>query len=88
MKFTKYVGVRQEKFGAVVFETLKEKVFVTNKTGGEILQLLEEGNTLNNITKILENEYAEDSTSGERCIRDDVVAFIDELEQNGILSNR
>ena len=42
MGFEKHVKVRQERFGAVVFETLREKVFVTDETGAEILRLLEE----------------------------------------------
>ena len=39
MDFTKYTKVRNEKFGAVVFDTLNEKVFVTNESGDEILRL-------------------------------------------------
>jgi hypothetical protein len=39
MQFEKHVKVRQEKFGSVMFETLREKIFVTNETGAEILRL-------------------------------------------------
>lgn len=81
MHFAKYVKVRQEKFGAVIFETLKEKVFVANKTGGDILQLLEKGKPLDDIIKRLENEYSENNSH----IKTDVIDFVNELEKNGIL---
>ena len=42
MEFNKHVQVRKEKFGTVIFETLKEKVFVTNSTGSEIIERLKE----------------------------------------------
>lgn len=87
MHFTKYVKVRQEKFGAVIFETLKEKVFVTDKIGADILRLLEEGygdcpsRTVPHIIKVLESEYGENNIH----IKSDVIDFVDELEKNGIL---
>ena len=80
MKFTKHVKIRQEKFGAVIFETLKEKVFVTNETGKDILRLIEEGKTINNIITILEKEYGEKGH-----IKTDVIDFIDDLVKEGIL---
>jgi len=84
MNFTKYVKVRQEKFGAVIFETLKEKVFITNKIGAEILDLIAKGKSLNEIIDILKNEYNEDET----LISKDVTDFIAELKKNGILEDQ
>ncbi len=43
MNFTEHVKIRSEKFGTVIFETLTEKIFITNETGAEILQLIEQG---------------------------------------------
>lgn len=80
MKFTAYVKIRQEKFGAVIFETLTEKVFVTNETGKDILQLLQEGKTIDDIITTLEKEYGENSH-----VKTDVIDFIDELKKNNIL---
>lgn len=88
MKLTKYVKTRQEKFGMVIFETLKEKIFVANDTGREILRLIEEGNALEHIIKKLETEYANDNMTGERNIKTDVIDFINKLEQEGILTNK
>ena len=43
MEFKKHVKIRDEKFGSVIFETLREKVYVTNETGSNILQLIKQG---------------------------------------------
>lgn len=81
MQFGKDVRVRPEKFGAVVFETLREKVFVTNKTGAEILRLLEQNKTPAEITGELARAY--------KCspvlIKKDVEEFISHLTEQSIL---
>lgn len=82
MNFTKYVKIRKEKFGSVIFETLREKVFVTNTTGSDILRLIEEGKALNRIIEILSNEYTEDPAN----LSQEVVSFVDELKENDILA--
>lgn len=81
MEFEKHVKVRQEKFGAVIFETLTEKVFVTNETGAEILRLLEEGKEPTHATAELAKNY----TSGPAIIKGDVDEFISILKDKGIL---
>lgn len=57
MVFPKYVKVRQERFGAVVFDTLKEKVFVSNPTGADILRLLGEEKSIGDICGELSRSY-------------------------------
>ncbi len=81
MEFEKHVKVRQEKFGAVIFETLTEKVFVTNETGAEILRLLEEGKEPTHETAELAKNY----TSDPAIIKGDVAEFISILKDKGIL---
>ncbi|MEW6376654.1 MAG: PqqD family protein [Thermodesulfobacteriota bacterium] len=81
MKFEKHVKVRQEKFGAVVFETLREKVFVTNETGSEILRFLEEGKELEDVIAGLANNYSCDP----KIIEGDVNEFIWSLKDSGII---
>ncbi|MFQ6083501.1 MAG: PqqD family protein [Candidatus Aminicenantia bacterium] len=81
MDFAKHVKIRKEKFGSVIFETLREKVFVTNTTGSDILRLIGEGKALNEIIEILSDEYNEDPAN----IDQEVVSFIDELKENDIL---
>lgn len=81
MQFGKDVRVRPEKFGAVIFETLREKVFVTNKTGAEILRLLDEAKT----TEEIVTQLAQDYEGAEDIIKNDVEEFIAHLTHQAIL---
>lgn len=82
MVFARHVKVRNEKFGSVVFETLKEKVYVTNKTGADILKLLEDKKTKEEIITLLAKEYEADPQTVENDVRD----YIACLRQNNILA--
>lgn len=46
MNFTEHTKIRKEKFGTVVFDTLTEKIFITDQIGAEILQLIGQGKDL------------------------------------------
>jgi precorrin-6B methylase 1 len=81
MEFEKHVKIRREKFGAVLFETLREKVFVTNETGAEILKLLQERNEPERIATLLTQNYQGDS---ER-IKSEALEFIVELTENNLI---
>ena len=81
MIFPKYVKVRQERFGAVVFDTLKEKVFVSNPTGAGILCLLGEGKSIQDICEELSKGY--DRTPAQLSV--EVNNFVDELRSRGML---
>ena len=81
MEFEKHVQVRQEKFGAVVFETLREKVFVANETAAEILRLHQEGKSSDQIVAELAKSYDADPAT----IKADLGEFIAGLKDNGIV---
>lgn len=81
MEFQKHVKIRPEKFGAVIFETLREKVFVTNETGAEILRLLEERNEPEQIMAELTKDYDGDP---ER-IKKEAQEFIATLQANHLV---
>ena len=83
MNFAEYVKIREEKFGAVIFETLKEKVFVTNETGKDILNLLKEGKTAEEIINSLADLYAVEPED----IKEDVLGFVGLLKEKGILAS-
>jgi hypothetical protein len=84
MEFTEHVKIREEKFGSVIFDTLREKVFVTNDTGGDILRLIKEGQSLEKIIDILANSYS----TQPKDIRDDTISFINQLKDNNIIEHR
>ena len=82
MDFAKYVKIRNEKFGAVVFDTLNEKVFVTNETGKEILGLMAEGLDVSGIAARLGESYGEQSSN----IQPEITEFVDGLQSAGLLA--
>ncbi len=82
MNFTEHTKIRKEKFGTVVFDTLTEKIFITDQIGGEILQLIEQGKDLLEILSMLCDNYDGD----ERMIEKDVLDFTDELKSNNIIN--
>ena len=82
MDFAKYTKVRNEKFGAVIFDTLNEKVYVTNQSGDKILRLVADGLDLPAIVASLRDEYGEESPEMEA----DVAEFIDGLRSAGLLA--
>ncbi len=82
MNFTEHTKIRKEKFGTVVFDTLTEKIFITDQIGGDILHLIEQGKDLGQIV----DELGDDYNGDERLIEKDVVEFTDQLKSNNIIS--
>lgn len=81
MNFTEHVKIREEKFGTVIFETLKEKIFITNKTGKDILNLLGKGSSTEEIINILTLAYSDENNQ----IKNDAFNFIEQLKANKII---
>jgi hypothetical protein len=81
MKFTEHTKIRNEKFGAVVFDTLTEKIFITDQIGGEILRLMEQGKDLSEIVSVLGGSYEGDRQMMEK----DVAEFAEQLKLNKII---
>ncbi len=83
MHFAQYVKLRNEKFGAVVFDTLSEKVYITNESGKEILALMAEGLSACEIAEHLVRKYEDDTSE----MQNDVAEFIDGLQSAGLLAS-
>ncbi|MDP2938722.1 MAG: PqqD family protein [Candidatus Omnitrophota bacterium] len=81
MILNEHVKIREEKFGAVIFETLREKVFVTNSTGKDILNLLEKDYPQEKIIEVLADDYGLNPVD----IKEDVFNFISQLKENKII---
>lgn len=82
MNFTEHTKIRKEKFGTVVFDTLTERIFITDEIGGEILQLIQEGKDLPEMVRVLSESHYGDTQMIER----DVVEFTDRLKSNNVVS--
>ena len=83
MNFTEHVKIRNEKFGTVIFETLTEKIFITNETGSEILHLIEQGKDLPQIVDELQKNYL-----GNQELEKDAADFINCLKENNFISGK
>jgi hypothetical protein len=83
MNLTEHTKIRKEKFGTVVFDTLTEKIFITDEIGSEILQLIEQGRQLPQIISELGKIFDGDS----QMIENDVVEFTEQLKANNIINN-
>lgn len=82
MQFSEHIKIREEKFGTVIFDTLREKVFVVNETGKDILNLLKEGKVVEDITGTLTTAY----NVQPKDIKEDIVGFIRQLEEDKIIN--
>ncbi len=82
MDLTEHTKIRKEKFGTVVFDTLTEKIFVTDEIGSEILQLIEQGKDLPQMV----GELCEAFDGGRQIIEKDVIEFTEQLKSNNIIS--
>lgn len=81
MNFAEHVKIRREKFGTVVFETMTEKIFVSDPVGADILELIEQGKDASEILSHLQSNYDGDG----EAIRKDVDEFIDLLKSNNLV---
>ncbi len=81
MNFTEHTKLRKEKFGTVVFDTLAEKIFITDRIGGHILELIQQEKELSEIVSTLAESYEGEAGQMER----DVVEFTDHLKLNKII---
>ncbi len=82
MNFTEHTKIRKEKFGTVVFDTLTEKIFVTDQVGREILELIEQGKELPEIV----SELSENFDGDKQTIEKDINEFTEQLKSNNIIS--
>lgn len=81
MNFTEHTKIRKEKFGTVVFDTLTEKIFITDEVGSEILRLVEQGMDLPEIVGTLTDSYDGDREAMEK----DIAEFVKQLKSNKII---
>ncbi|TKJ37819.1 MAG: hypothetical protein CEE38_07060 [Planctomycetes bacterium B3_Pla] len=81
MNFTEHTKIRKEKFGTVVFDTLTEKIFITDEVGSEILRLVEQGMDLPEIVSTLADSYDGDREAMEK----DIAEFAEQLKSNKII---
>ena len=83
MRLAKHVKFREEKFGAVLFETRSEKVFTLNPTGTAVVREIEAGGDERAIIVRLIDRF--DDRDG--AIEREVVAFLADLRERGLVED-
>lgn len=83
MNLTEHMKIRKEKFGTVVFDTMTEKIFITDQVGSEILQLIKQGKNLPQII----SELGEIFDGDRQSIEKDVIEFTNQLKTSNIICN-
>jgi hypothetical protein len=81
MKLAKYVKFREEKFGAVLFETRSEAVFTLNGSAAAVVREISAGSAPEDIPTRLKTRFRDETGSIER----EASAFIAELRQKGLV---
>ena len=83
MKLAKYVKFREEKFGAVLFETRSEKVYTLNPTATAVVREIQAGCKEGDIPGRLKERFKDDGGA----IAQEALAFIAELRLKGLVED-
>jgi len=83
MRLSKYVKFREEKFGAVLFETRSEKVFTLNSVATAVVREINGGCDEGEIVVRLKDRFEADEDTIEREAR----AFIADLRTRGLVQD-
>ena len=83
MRLAKFVKFREEKFGAVLFETRSEKVYTLNPTAAAVAREIVAGRPEGEITMVLKERF--DDRSG--TIDGEVAAFIALLRERSLVED-
>lgn len=82
MKLAPFVKFREEKFGAVLFETRSEKVFTLSPTGAAVVREVIAGADSSSLVERLQSKY--DDKSGKMA--QEATAFVAQLKEKGLIT--
>jgi hypothetical protein len=81
MKLAPFVKFREEKFGAVLFETRSEKVYTLSPTGAAVVREIVAGADAANLVEKLQAKF--DDPSGKMA--GEAVGFLAQLKEKGLI---
>lgn len=81
MKLAPFVKFREERFGAVLFETRSEKVYTLSPTGAAVVREIVAGVDSNALVESLKAKY-EDATGN---MEKEAIGFLGELKGKGLI---
>ncbi|MFA6316896.1 MAG: PqqD family protein [Elusimicrobiota bacterium] len=82
MKLAPFVKFREEKFGAVLFETRSEKVFTLNPTAADVVREVLAGATESDIGDRLRIRYSDPSGR----LADEALSLLKQLRDKGLIA--
>jgi hypothetical protein len=85
LKLAKFTKFREEKFGAVLFETRSEKVFTLNPAAAAVVREIELDAGCNE--KAIVEKLHTRFRNGNVAIERDAIAFIAELRSKGLIED-
>lgn len=81
MKLAPFVKFREEKFGAVLFETRSEKVYTLSPTGAAVVRAIVSGATSADLPAKLQEKYEDPSGT----MTAEAAAFLSQLKEKGLI---
>jgi hypothetical protein len=81
MKLAPFVKFREEKFGAVLFETRSEKVYTLTPTGAAVVREVIAGAEASNLVSKLKEKYEDPSGK----MAQEASAFLGQLKEKGLI---
>lgn len=81
MKLAPFVKFREEKFGAVLFETRSEKVFTLSPTGAAVVREIVAGASAADLVAKLKEKYEDPSGK----MAQEAPAFLAQLKEKGLI---
>lgn len=81
MKLAPFVKFREEKFGAVLFETRSEKVYTLSPTGAAVVREIVAGASSADLVAKLQEKYEDPSGA----MAQEAPAFLKQLQEKGLI---
>lgn len=82
MKLAPFVKFREEKFGAVLFETRSEKVFTLSPTGAAVVREIVSGADAESLVGRLQQKYSDKTGK----MAQEAQAFLSDLKKKGLVT--
>lgn len=82
MQLAPHLRIRSEKFGALLFDKERERYFIVNEVGKDVLEAMRGARTVEEVVEALSQVYGESP----EIIRRDILGFMDALRGAGLLA--
>ncbi len=81
MELLPHIKIRQEQFGVIIFDKEREKFFVADEVGKDVLAAIQSSQTVDDAVEQLTQKYE----ASRQAIKRDVLSFLEQLRQAGLM---